>query len=274
MITKSVSGTFRTEIYRKATGTNLYINWKSFAPKNWKIGTLKGLFRRAYLVCSDEEGLEKELKHLKYVFTKINNYPSKIYHNSLESVKKAIEKESQIQALNSTVNETNDQTKEIYFPSICLPYKGKEGEGILNNFKGYLKHYLPQEVKPQVSYKGKKLGSLFKVKDQIKKEHQSSLIYGFREQVSHIGETNIDYIGETHVRYGTRTREHTITDKNSAIFKHAKHFNVEINDSNFKILEKGYSKTVDRKIAEALYIKEHKPKLNEQVKSFKLHLFN
>ena len=39
-----------------------------------------------------------------------------------------------------------------------------------------------------------------------------------------------------------------------------KSFNVTISDSNFNILEKGYSKTVDRKIAEALYIKEHKPK--------------
>ena len=92
---------------------------------------------------------------------------------------------------------------------------------------------------------------------QIKKEHQSSLIYGFNEQVSH---NIIDYVGETNVRYGSRTREHTITDKKSAIFKHAKNFNVTISDCNFKILEKGYSKTVDRKIAEALYIKEHKPK--------------
>ena len=49
---------------------------------------------------------------------------------------------------------------------------------------------------------------------------------------------------------------------------------IKVSESNFKILEKGYAKNVDRKIAEALYIKEFKPKLNEQVKSFKLHLFN
>ena len=155
-----------------------------------------------------------------------------------------------------------------------MPYKGVEGEAILNKFKGYLNTHLPKQVKLRFSYKGKKLGSFFRVKDKIKIEHQSSLIYAFNEQKSTNELTAVDYVGETNVRFNARTHEHSVTDKNSAIRKHAESNNIVINDSNFRILEKGYPKQVDRKIAEALYIKELKPKLNEQVKSFKLQLFN
>ena len=49
---------------------------------------------------------------------------------------------------------------------------------------------------------------------------------------------------------------------------------MEISGADFEILEKGYPNTVKRKLAEALYIKELTPVLNEQVKSAKLCLFN
>ena len=33
-------GSFQTSVYRKATNTDMYIHWNSFAPDSWKIGTL------------------------------------------------------------------------------------------------------------------------------------------------------------------------------------------------------------------------------------------
>ena len=50
--------------------------------------------------------------------------------------------------------------------------------------------------------------------------------------------------------------------------------NYEVTDGNFRILEGNYGDTTSRKIAESLYIKELKPILNAQVKSYKLKLFN
>ena len=38
--------TISTTVYRKVTNTDIYIYWKSFAPSNWKWGTLKALVRR------------------------------------------------------------------------------------------------------------------------------------------------------------------------------------------------------------------------------------
>ena len=50
--------------------------------------------------------------------------------------------------------------------------------------------------------------------------------------------------------------------------------NVVGSNDDFVILETGYNKTVDRKLAESLFIKQYKPFLNEQVDSYKLKLFN
>ena len=109
-------------------------------------------------------------------------------------------------------------------------------------------------------------------------EHQSGLVYGFSKSLSTGNNPKVkgdlEYIGETGVRFGARMHEHYVTDKKSAIFKHCRENQIEALESNFEILESGYSKKTNRKLAEALYIKEFEPKLNEQVISYKLHLFN
>ena len=154
---------------------------------------------------------------------------------------------------------------------MCLPYKGLEGDNIIRAFKSYLGRVLPRNVRPRILYKGKKIGSFFSLKDRVNKEHLSELIYGFYES-PHSG--NVSYVGETNVRFGSRSNEHLNTDKNSAIFKFIRQNNLAASQNNFRILESGFHNTVDRKLCEALYIKEHTPALNEQVRSFKLFLFN
>ena len=94
------------------------------------------------------------------------------------------------------------------------------------------------------------------------------MIYAFQQN------EETQYIGETKVRFGTRQHEHGHTDKKSAIFKYKQRLGMDISDEHFRILEKGYPNTVKRKLAEAIYIKELNPPLNEQVKSAKLCLFN
>ena len=93
VITKA-NRTFDTDIHRKETDTNIYMNWNSFAPRVWKIGTLKGLVRRAFVICSNEEFRNKELSFLKNVFRKVNGFPSKVIHTTIHSVKLKIEAKS------------------------------------------------------------------------------------------------------------------------------------------------------------------------------------
>ena len=44
-----------TTVYRKKTCTDLYMNWYSHAPNNWKWGTLRTLVRRAHVNCSTKK---------------------------------------------------------------------------------------------------------------------------------------------------------------------------------------------------------------------------
>ena len=249
------------------------MNWKAFAPRVWKIGTLKGLVRRAFVVCSNEEFRNKELSFLKTVFGKVNGFPSKLIHNTIHSVRRKMEEESappeeeigDVEGSNTEITERTDKEVE---PFICLPYKGREGEKIVSQFRDALAKALPTNVKPRFAYKGKKIGSYFKLKDQVPIEHQSDCVYAFKPG----NETK--YVGETSVRFGQRTHEHCHTDKKSSVYKFKMENEVEVSKEDFEILYRGYSKKVDRKLAEALFIKELEPELNEQVKSYKLILFN
>ena len=52
-----------TTVYRKKTNTDLYINWKSFSPNNWKWEHLKPYFQGR--ICSTEKYLKEELNHIE-----------------------------------------------------------------------------------------------------------------------------------------------------------------------------------------------------------------
>ena len=243
-------GTFSTEIYRKKTDTNVYINWKSFSPNSWKIGTLKGLFRRAFVVCSTKNSLEKEISFLKNVFMKVNGYPSRVVNKTLWGMRKTISKEKELERnsdIRHTINIDPPKTDEI-FTHMSLPYKGLEGENLMKTFKSYLSRILPRNIKLRIIYKGKKIGSFFTLKDHVKKDHMSELVYGYCETPN---SNKVSYVGETNVRFGTKLNEHINTDKKSAIFKHIQSTIMVASQDNFKILE---NVTVDRKLAEALYI--------------------
>ena len=126
-----------------------------------------------------------------------------------------------------------------------------------------------ENVKPRFTYKGNKLGSLFRLKDPVPIEHQSNLVYNFKQGGKPL------YVGQTNVRYESRVDQHCTTDKQSSVFKFKEDRQIDISAEDFEIIDKGYSRTWDRRLAEALYVKEFKePELNRQKRSAKLLLFN
>ena len=58
------------------------------------------------------------------------------------------------------------------------------------------------------------------------------------------------------------------------VYKNSDMKNIQVVHGDFSILERGYPKYFDRKIAEALYIKDYNPVLNGQQDSYRLKLFN
>ena len=272
LVRRKENGNFATSVYRKKTSSDIYINWNSYAPRTWKIGTLHGLLQRAFTICSDESDVEKEIKHLKSIFAKINGYPMQVIENTITKVRNknlpVTPHEAETQA--------EDEPGEVSRPHMSLPYGGDKGNTVLKKLKRVLDRTLPSTVKPEISVKGKKIGSRFKIKDKIDDKHTSGIIYEFN---CNRRTCKSKYDGETGCRKEVRIEQHGGKDKASAIFHHCrskKH--AKAKDKNFTILATNYPQWRSRKICESMFIRDRNPDLNKQGdknrRSYKLHLFS
>ena len=61
--------------YQKSICNDIYQNWNAFAPATWKRGSLKILVERAYVICSIDQLLERELKYLDKIFHEKKGFP-------------------------------------------------------------------------------------------------------------------------------------------------------------------------------------------------------
>ena len=252
-----------TTVYRKPTSNDIYLHWDSFAPNKWKTGTARTLFQRAYMICSTEVLLEKEINHLYTVFTTINGYPYwliKKVHNETK------EKYENTENIESTTNENDNENKL----RIMLPYQGKQGEHLMKSMKNVLKR-VDERKKLEIIYTGTKLSSKFQIKDSTDKIHQHDLVY---KVTCPNKECNATYIGETARRLNERFKDHQGRDDDSYVVKHTiekQHPEITLNDMT--ILIKNNKTWYKRKILESLLIKKHKPNLNCHNKSVPLKLF-
>ena len=117
-------------------------------------------------------------------------------------------------------------------------------------------------MKPDISVKGTKVSSFFRLKDAIDEKHTSGFIYRFK---CNRRTCKSRYIGETGRRKEIREREHGYTDKQSAIFQHCestKH--AKARSKNFTVVARNYPQWRRRKICEAMYIRDENPDLNKQ----------
>ena len=117
LITRTRNNKLETAVFRKETNTDLYINWSSHAPIQWKQGSLKNLIQRSISICSNEKLREDELNYLRNVFIK---------------VKIELEKNSSDQQ-EVTTNATNKQIQ------LVLPYASKRGDNIIRKMRRQLK---------------------------------------------------------------------------------------------------------------------------------------
>ena len=128
-------------------------------------------------------------------------------------------------------------------------------------------------MKPQITYIGRKLGSLFQTKDQNIFEHKHDLIYHEKCPAENCVD---DYIGETARRFDERIADHTGRHTNSHLLKHSIESGYKPLEEavDYKIIGTRHRKNImKRKLSEALFIKELKPTLNKEKKSLPLKLF-
>ena len=65
LICRKCSSIVTTLFWKPTNNEIIYLNWNTFASVTWKGGTLKTLLERAYIVCSTNELIQKELKYLE-----------------------------------------------------------------------------------------------------------------------------------------------------------------------------------------------------------------
>ena len=290
-VAKRADGHFETSVYRKPTNTDLYIHWLSYAPEPWKVGTLKTLIRRAHDICSTQEAVSNELKHLLQVFTTINGYPKRLVKSIIqreqqfreqhqtepieleqpsEPVPTQAEQPNDPEELQDEEQQDEDQpTPTNATPMLKLPYAGQIGNEIVKRYRSCLDKFLPSNIQPKIVYTSRKLSTFFPLKDKVADENKHDIVYDFN-----CGECSSRYIGETGRRYAKRIHDHLATDKKSHVYKHVANSGHIIGDENFKIIGQNYGYYKKRKIAEALHIREKKPDLNVKSESVKLKLFN
>ena len=118
-------------VYRKGTNSAIYLNWNSFSQVTWKRGTLKTLFNRAYIECSTDYLLKKELDHLRYGFQEHNMHPKWII--------KQVAKQVKDQNIHCNADKTTISVNELPTSSkshtLVLPYNGQKVEHLVRSWR-------------------------------------------------------------------------------------------------------------------------------------------
>ena len=235
---------------------------------------MHGLLQRAFTICSDSSEVESEIDIERKIFSKTNGYPIKVIESIILKVRNKNNSPTNLENEENEESESADQ-EEVYRPHMSLPYGGEKGNTVIGKFKRTLDKLLPETVKPDISVKGKKVSTFFRLKDEIDEKHVSGFIYRFK---CNRRTCKSRYTGETGRRKEVREHEHAHTDKESAIFRHCeskKH--AKAKSKNFTIVAKNYPQWRRIKICESMYIRDEDPDLNKQGskhrQSYKLRLF-
>ena len=75
---------------KKLSNNDVYLNWHSFCPRDWKRGILRSLFQWAYIICSSHL-LKEELIHFEEVFVMKNNFPIGVVKKILKEEKEKLD---------------------------------------------------------------------------------------------------------------------------------------------------------------------------------------
>ena len=266
-LSRSEQGNIDTSVYRKPTNNSIYIHWNAYGPRQWKIGTLSGIIRRAYDVCSTEDSRTSELKFISDVFTRINGYPHYVVNSML--TKFAEEHKAASTPSNKDATPTDDdETKQTLM--LKLPFRGEKGDVLVRSLKNALKTNLP-DTQFRIVQTGSKFSQYFSLKDDVDEKHLSNFIYKFDCGNKKCDD---DYVGETGRHKEIREGDHAGKDKDSHVFQHTKTTkHPRASKKHFVVLAKNYENKRKRRLAEAMFIRDLKPSLNKQKDSYNLVLF-
>ena len=134
MVIGNTNDIINTTLYRKPTNTDIYINWRSHSPMQWKKTTANVLIQRTIKICSREKFLHKKLDAIKHNLCEVNDYPRKFEQDIINY---NLQKRNSIAP---NLSEGNN-SREIF---INLEYAGQKGEQLMSKMKKIVSNSLEE----------------------------------------------------------------------------------------------------------------------------------
>lgn len=187
----------KTTVYRKATHTGRYLNYKSNHSESVKEGLAVTLFDRAKVVCSDKKSLKEEINSIRRDLRK-NGYPDKVINKCNKS--------------RETVSNNSRSLLEKPAGFITIPYVNKLSEKIRRVARKY-------KIKTAFKSQNTIRQHLIKTKPLNEEQASKNCVYSIP------CECNREYIGETKRPLNVRIKEHkyNVNKGNTTNSKLAKH---------------------------------------------------
>ena len=271
-------------IFRKDTNTGQYTNFNSYEAWKFKTAWIRSLVNRAKRICSDGK-LKQELSKIRK-FASWNSFPCKISNTIIKSTLERVDRPHE------NNQEPNENETVIWFK---LPYFGDQSKQLVHSLERKLKRCIrpDKKLRFKTTFSTTKVNFFTNNKDKTPTQYKSNVVYRFT-----CPGCASSYIGKTERNLQERCEEHA-TKKDSAIFNHIVECNeldylrtmmlFDINDvsrgdkrsycinrvaNNTQVLDCANNWSI-LLIKEALYIKRHKPVLNNGLKaSRELYLFS
>lgn len=205
-------GHLETQIYRKQTHTDKYLDFASHHSTQQKASVPRTLFTRSARCSTTEEARREEDRHVRQALRK-NGYPN----NFIQRSRKQLRAKERLNAIRQTPGDQNrgdggvnggDQAKR---PTVCIPYI----QGVSEQITRLLKPHAKVSTKPGINLRDR----LVRAKDRLGTKSKGGLVYEYRCQCGMV------YVGETGRTLRTREMDHKRAIRNgngdhSGISKH------------------------------------------------------
>ena len=239
----------KTNIHRKPTQSDRYLNFNSHHPLQVKKSVIKAITNRAFTHINELDSLENEINKLKTILNK-NKYPDKIINDTIQQCKNR--------------QNTNNPNKSEFDKSqiIAIPYY----RGLSERIRDILN---PFGIKT-VFKRGKTIKNIIYRPNKKQKTKLSNVVYGVN-----CLDCNAKYIGETSRNHDIRIKEHQRATENNKPNSSdiADHGISEKHKIDFENPEVSYSHRIEssRKFLESWEIEKHKqnkiPLMNKQLRN-------
>ena len=185
-ISTKLDSSIKTEVYRKKTHTNQYLNFKSHHPLSHKLSVVRTLMDRAEKVVSEEDSKREEDKKIASAL-KACNYPEW----ALRKVKTDMKRKEKDNTKKKKKQPTDKSRGQVTIPYV---------KGLSEKISAILKkHKIGTAFRPHTNIRK----MLVHPKDKIKKDEKCGVIYKVDCSMC----DNV-YVGETGRKLKTRIEEH------------------------------------------------------------------